>query len=86
MADLFDSLPAAYVLCTFVQYLIAFYSRPEAASNVISGEILRQIVSDKTVKFGDSMSNDSRYIRGAAFVSNERTNISEVETPCKHFA
>ena len=35
--ELFDPLPVAPVLCTFVQYLIAFYSPPEAAGDIISG-------------------------------------------------
>ena len=32
---------------------------------------------DVPIKFGDSRSNDFRDIRGADFVSNERTNIGE---------
>ena len=34
MAEFLDSLPAEPVLRTFVQYLIAFYNWPEAASDV----------------------------------------------------
>ena len=37
MAELFDPLPAAPVLRTFVQFLIAFCSRPELDSDIISG-------------------------------------------------
>ena len=39
VADLLDSLPAAPVLRTFVQYLIALCSRLEAACDVISGSL-----------------------------------------------
>ena len=35
---------------TFVQYLIAFRSRPEAASNVISGANVGQVGMDASVK------------------------------------
>ena len=35
---------------TFVQYLIAFNSRPEAASDIISGKFGRPIVLDKCIK------------------------------------
>ena len=48
-----DSLPAAPVLRTFVQYLIAFGSRQEAASDVISGMFVRLIVTDRCVQFCD---------------------------------
>ena len=53
MVELFDSLPAARVLRTFEQYSIAFCSRSEAASNVISVTFMRLIVSDKSVKGRD---------------------------------
>ena len=36
VGELLDSLLAVPVLRTFLQYLIAFYSRPEAASDVVS--------------------------------------------------
>ena len=49
MAELFDTLPAASVLRTFVQYLIAFVSTLEAASDVISGKFVRPIVPDNIV-------------------------------------
>ena len=52
----FDSLPAAPVLRTCVQYLIAVCSRPEAAIGLVSGRFLGliQIVPpDKRVKFRD---------------------------------
>ena len=50
MAELFTSLPASPVLRAFVQYLTAFCSRLEAASNVISRTFVRQIGPDKPVK------------------------------------
>ena len=53
VAELFDSLPAAPVLRTFVQYLIALISRPAAASNVILGCFVGTIAPDKCVKFRD---------------------------------
>ena len=47
----------------FVQYLIAFGSRPEAASEIIICSVfVGQIVSDKLVKFGDPGTNHSREI------------------------
>ena len=52
--------PAAPILRTFVQYLIAFCSRPEAASDVISGRFVRPIVPDKYIKFGYPRLNNSR--------------------------
>ena len=53
MAKLFDSLLAAPVLRTFVQYLIAFCSRLQAAYDVISGVFVRPIVPDKSIQFRD---------------------------------
>ena len=53
MAELFDSLPDRICFTHFVQYLIAFFSRPEATSDVISGRFVRTVVPDKQVKFGD---------------------------------
>ena len=51
------------VLCTFVQYLIiAFCSRPETASDVISAKFVGPIVHDKPVKFLDFPLNGSREI------------------------
>ena len=52
--ELFESLPAELVLHTSMHYSIAFYSRREAASDVISGWFLRLIVPDNTVEFRDS--------------------------------
>ena len=65
MVELFNCLPAAPVLCTFVQYSIAFCSRPEVDSDVISGMVVDYFGMDVRVKFGDSRSNISRDIRGA---------------------
>ena len=49
-------------LRTSVQYLIAFCSRPEAASDVISGRFVRLAVPDKYVKFHGRRLNRSREI------------------------
>ena len=68
MAELFNSLPAASTLRTFVQYLIAFYSRPEAAADVIFGVTVDCVGADVRVKVCDPMLNGSRAIRGAYFV------------------
>ena len=62
---------------TFVQYLIAFCSRPEVVSDVISSANVGQVCLDvpvKSVKFGDSRSNRSRDIaplRLPHFVTND---------------
>ena len=47
---------------TFVQYLVAFCSRPEEASGVISGRFVGPIVPDMCEKFGEPHSNRSREI------------------------
>ena len=44
VAELCDFLTGWLVLRTFVRYLIAFYSRPETASHVMSGRFVRLIV------------------------------------------
>ena len=62
MAELFDPLAGRTRLCTLLQYFIAFCSRPEAASEVISGRFLRPIVPDKCAKFRDPCSTRSREI------------------------
>ena len=55
--------PAGPVLrITFVQYLIAFNSRPEVTSDVISGGFLEPVFPDNCVKFGDLCLNHSREI------------------------
>ena len=61
MAKLFDSLAGQtrFVLRTFVQYLVAFCSRPEASGDVLSGRFGRLIVHDKSVKSSDPCSNHS---------------------------
>ena len=45
---------------SFVQYINAFCSRPEAASDVISGIFVQPIVPDKPVKFRRPRLNHSR--------------------------
>ena len=76
MAELLDCLPAPRVLCTFVQYSIAFCSRPEGATRVMHGRCVRQIVPNKAVKFRDTRLNRSpeiqRYARGGIFSSFSR--------------
>ena len=44
---------------TFVQYIITFCSRTEAASDVISGVFVRPVVFDKSLKFHDPSLNRS---------------------------
>ena len=51
--------PLGPILRTIVQNLIAFSSRPEAASDVISGTVVGPIVPDEPVKFGDTSLNHS---------------------------
>ena len=68
LAKLVDSLPAGPFFRSFVHNLIAFCSRLEATSDIISGRFVSQIVPDKRVTFGDSRSNCSRDIRAAHFV------------------
>ena len=59
-------MPVSPVLRTFVQYLIAFFSRPEVASDVISGNFVGPIVHDTPVKFRDPRLNRYREILPAA--------------------
>ena len=55
--------PAEPVLrTTFVQYLITFYSRPEATSDAISSRFVGPIIPDNTEKFDDPRLNLSREI------------------------
>ena len=68
MVELFDSHLTGPVLRTFVEYLITFCSRTDAASEVISGRFLGQIVLDKPVKFGGRSLNCSREILPKAVV------------------
>ena len=64
MAELFDSLPVGIVLRTFVQYLIAFCSQPETASEVISCSFVRLPLSPTSVyNFCDSRLKRFREIR-----------------------
>ena len=46
---------------------------PEVVSDVIFGVAVDYVGMDVRVKFADTRSNGSGYIRGADFVSNERT-------------
>ena len=48
------------LLGTVMQYSITFCSRPEAASNVISGDFLRRIVANRAVKFNNPRFNHFR--------------------------
>ena len=63
VTELCASVPAAPVLRTFVQYLIAFCSQPEAAGDVIFGRVVRVVVPDKCVKFCDPRLKCSPEIR-----------------------
>ena len=53
MAEFFDSLTGRTHFRTFVQYFIAFCSRPEAVNDVICGKFMRPTVPDKCLKFRD---------------------------------
>ena len=66
MAELFDSLPTAPVLRTFVLYLIAFCNQPKAASDVISDRFVVPTVPDKRAIFREHRLNHSREIPPAA--------------------
>ena len=60
MAFLFDFWPVGPVLrITFVQYFIAFCSRPEVTSDIISGNFVGTVVPDNHVKFDDPCLNGS---------------------------
>ena len=59
VTELCAYMPAAPVLCTFVQHLIAFCCRPEASGDVISGKFVPPIVHDKIEKFRDPGLNHS---------------------------
>ena len=53
MADLLNFMPSRPVLLTFMQYSLMVCSIPEEASDVITGAIVSQIVSNNIVKFGE---------------------------------
>ena len=72
VTELCASMPAEPVLRTFVQYLIAICSRPETASDVISGKAVQYASMDACFKLGDARSNRSRDIRLLHFVTDER--------------
>ena len=54
-----------------MQYSITFRSRPEAASNVISGKFVWLIVSNKAAKFYDHhlSSAEEIWLKGAIFLA-----------------
>ena len=66
VTELCASRPAATVLRIFVQYLVAFCSRPEGASDVISSRFVRLAVPNKPVKCCDPCLNRSPKIRPEA--------------------
>ena len=53
---------AGPVLRTVEQYLMAFCSRPKAASDVVSGRFVKPLVIDTVVKFCHPRLNHSREI------------------------
>ena len=57
-----------------VDRFFPYHFRPEVDNDVISGVTVDNVGLDDRVQFGDSRSNIFRYIRGADFGSNERTN------------
>ena len=62
-------------------HVCAICCRPEVVNDVISGVGVDNIGTDVRMKFGDSRSNGFRDIRGANFVSNERTNERKLAYP-----
>ena len=52
---------------------VAYNFRREVDNDVISGVAVDNVGVDVPIEFGDSRSNRIRDIRGAVFVSNERT-------------
>ena len=60
--------------------------RPEVDNDVISGIAEENVILDVSVKFGDFRSNGFRDIRGADFVSNERTLAQAYPNSAKRFA
>ena len=66
VTDLCASMPVAPFLLTFVQYLIVFCSRPEEASDIVSGRFVRLAVLDKCIQFCDHRLNYSQETRPEA--------------------
>ena len=64
-----------YALCAG---LVVFCSRPEAASDVISGMAVQYDGMDVRVKLGDSMSNRSRDVRLPHFLPDTDTGVYAV--------
>ena len=62
VAELFHSLRGRTRFTRQVQYLITFYSRPETASDVISGKFVGPSICDSPVKFRYPLLNRSREI------------------------
>ena len=62
MAELFNSLPDRTRFTHFAQYLIAYCSQQERASDVISDTFVGLIVLDKPVKYPDPRLNRYREI------------------------
>ena len=64
-------------------HVFAICRRPEIDNDVISGQDVDNVGVDVHIKFGDSRSNRFRDIRGADFVTYERTN-ERTRTNDKH--
>ena len=60
MTELFDSLAGRTPFTYIMQYLIAFCSRPEVTSGVLSCRFVKPIVLDECVEFRDSRLNRYR--------------------------
>ena len=69
----FPQEPSEAVKSTYF-WIFPYSFRPEVGNDVISGIVVESVGLDVPVKFGDSVSNGFRDIRGADF---ERTNIGE---------
>ena len=55
-------------------HVFAICRRSEKGNDVISGVAIDNVGVDVSIKFGDSKSNRFRDIRGADFVTYQRTN------------
>ena len=67
-------------------YCFPYNFQTEVDNDVISGTAVDNVGVDVAIKFGDSRSNGFRDIRGAGFVSNERTLAQACPNSAKRFA
>ena len=67
---------AGPVLRTCVQYSIGFYSRPEAAIDVMSSNFVRLNVRDEAIKFRDLRLNGPQTVGGGISPNNLRPDVA----------